>query len=112
MSGPDGEHPPGLFAYMALLVDYYIFPGKFCFINHPSHQIWREHWSDAADVGGERQCTMNAFNTAPEEWDKARHIDYIYYRNIAAPVRFSVNQTLYDGRCASDHFVVWADFNL
>ena len=55
---------------------------------------------------------MNAFNTAPEEWDKARHIDYIYYRDIAAPVRFSVNQTLYDGRCASDHFVVWADFNL
>lgn len=33
MSSPDGEHPPGLFAYMALLVDYYIFPGKFCFIS-------------------------------------------------------------------------------
>ena len=80
--------------------------------DHPSHQIWREHWSDAAEVGGERQCTMNAFNTAPEEWEKTRHIDYIYYRNIAAPVRFSVNQTLYDGRCASDHFPVWADFNL
>ena len=82
---------------MALLVDYYIFPGKFCFINHhgilnkeenlkyahvlvdmemkynpvgypsflvgdfnawadhPSHQIWREHWSDAADVGAEHR---------------------------------------------------------
>ena len=34
MSSPDGEHPPGLFAYMALFVDYYIFPGKFCCINH------------------------------------------------------------------------------
>lgn len=34
MSSSDGEHPPGLFAYMALFVDYYIFPGKFCFINH------------------------------------------------------------------------------
>ena len=34
MSSPDGEHPPGLFSYVALFVDYYIFPGKFCFINH------------------------------------------------------------------------------
>lgn len=34
MSSPDGEHPPGLFAYMALSIDYYIFPGKFCSINH------------------------------------------------------------------------------
>lgn len=21
--------------------------------DHPSHQIWREHWSDAAEVGAE-----------------------------------------------------------
>ena len=55
---------------------------------------------------------MNAFKPEPEKWDKARHIDYIYYRNIDAPIRFSVNQKLYDGRCASDHFPVRADFNL
>lgn len=23
--------------------------------DHPSHQIWREHWSDAADVGAEHR---------------------------------------------------------
>ena len=79
---------------------------------HPSHQVWRTHWHDSAETAGERQCTMNSFCPYPAKWDKARHIDFIYYRNIAAPTGFMVNQTLYDGRCASDHFPVWADFSL
>lgn len=81
-------------------------------VNHPSHKIWREHWQDSADLFGERKCTMNAFSPDPESWDPIRHIDFIYYRNIEAPVRYEVNQTLYEGRCASDHFPVWADFLL
>lgn len=79
-------------------------------VAHPSHQVWREHWNDSADLFGERQCTMNSFNTDPGAWEKIRHIDFIYYRNIEAPVNYMVNQTLYDGRCASDHFPIYADF--
>jgi len=79
-------------------------------VEHPSHQIWREHWNDSAEIAGERQCTMNAFSPDPASWDTERHIDFIYYRNIDAPVQYVVNQQLYDGRCASDHFPVWADF--
>jgi len=81
-------------------------------VDNPSHKIWREHWNDSADLFGERQCTMNAFSPDPAEWMKERHIDFIYYRNIDAPVQYMVNQQLYDGRCASDHFPVWADFVL
>lgn len=81
-------------------------------VDHPSHKIWREHWNDSADLFGDRQCTMNAFNPDPASWEPVRHIDFIYYRNTDAPVRFEINQTLYDGRCASDHFPVWADFIL
>lgn len=81
-------------------------------VPHPSHQIWREYWNDSADNFGERQCTMNAFNPDPQTWDKAKHIDFVYYRNIEGPVKYVVNQQLYDGRCASDHFPVWADFRL
>ena len=81
-------------------------------VDHPSHLQWRAHWSDSADTAGERQCTFSSFNPNPASWDKGRHIDFIYYRNVGAPFDYKVNQTLYDGRCASDHFPIWADFKL
>lgn len=80
--------------------------------DHPSHKLWRAYWSDAADIALPRQCTMNAFDPNPDNWQKARHIDYIYHRNAGTPLWYTVNQKLYDGRCASDHFPVWADFKL
>ena len=78
--------------------------------DHPASVYYREYWSDASAIYGEEHCTMNSFITDASKWDPAKRIDYVYYRNIAAPVEYKCNQTLYDGRCASDHFPIWADF--
>ncbi len=41
------SHPAGYPSFLA---------GNFnAWAGHPSHQIWREHWSDAAEVGAEHQ---------------------------------------------------------
>lgn len=81
-------------------------------VESPSHGVWRQHWNDSADGFGERKCTFNGFNPDPKSWDPAKHIDFVYYRNIDAPSAYMVNMTLYEGRCASDHFPIWADFTL
>lgn len=78
---------------------------------HPSHKVYREYWKDCTDLLPERPATFNGFNSNPLEWNKAVYIDYIYYRNIGTPVKYTVNQTLYDVLCASDHFPIWADFS-
>lgn len=80
--------------------------------DHPSHQIFRRRWQDAADLAPVRTNTFNGFKTDSTQWEAVKHIDYIYYRNVDAPIRYVCNQTLYDGFCASDHFPVWADFEL
>ncbi len=80
--------------------------------NHPSHQIYRQYWKDAADMVSEKPVTFNGFKSKSTEWNPEAHIDYIYYRNIPAPLNYQCNQTLYDGFCASDHFPVFADFIL
>lgn len=80
--------------------------------DHPASVIYREYWKDSADTWPEQWCTMNSFKTDPAQWPADKRIDYVYYRNIADPSEYRCNQTLYDGRCASDHFPVWADFKL
>lgn len=79
---------------------------------HPSHRIFREHWSDSADMLPGRLCTYNAFRTDSTAWDQGRQIDFIYYRNISDPAVYECNQKLYGGLCASDHFPILADFKL
>lgn len=74
--------------------------------------IYREYWKDSADICEEKFCTMNSFVTDPAQWPVEKRIDYVYYRNTDTPSEYKCNQTLYDGRCASDHFPIWADFLL
>lgn len=74
--------------------------------------IFREYWQDSAYIIPTRYCTMNSFITDPSKWPAEKRIDYVYYRNTSDPEAYHCNQTLYDGRCASDHFPVWADFIL
>lgn len=81
--------------------------------NHPSHEVFRQWWSDCWDAFPDQKgASFNSFKTDPTQWKESSRIDYIYYRNVSAPVRFQCNRSLYDGFLASDHFPIWADFEL
>lgn len=81
-------------------------------VDHPSHEVYRAHWKDAADIAGKRVATFNGFKSDNAEWDSEAHIDFIYYRNCRKPKRYMCNQALIDGKFASDHFPIWADFKI
>lgn len=80
--------------------------------NHPSHELYRSYWKDAADIASDRGPTFNGFKSDTAEWNLEAHIDFIYYRNIGDPVEYKCNRDLIDGFYASDHFPIWADFKL
>ena len=78
----------------------------------PTHEMmkvicgyWNDSYVDAASKNG----ISNTFNsyTSP---NGVRRIDYVLYRNVAAPSLYCCDNTLYNGLYASDHFPVYADF--
>lgn len=69
------------------------------------------YWKDSYVEAGTRNGIANTFNsyTSP---NGVRRIDYVLYRNAAAPSLYCCDNTLYNGLYASDHFPVYADFTI
>ena len=79
---------------------------------------YRTWWTDsfhAFDASPElRKGPVGTFNSWKNvEPEPARRIDFIYYRGKGVtPLRYTCDNTLYDGHFPSDHFPVYVDFKI
>lgn len=79
--------------------------------------IYRKWWTDsyhAFDATPEQRTgPEGTFNGWHLDREPDRRIDFIYYRGTGVtPLRYTCNDTRYDGLFASDHFPIWVDFEI
>lgn len=75
---------------------------------------FKTYWSDTYLVidSSKRTGCVNTYNGYSNTNGKYR-IDYVYFRGSGVtPTAYCCNNTLYGGLYASDHFPVWADFDV
>lgn len=79
--------------------------------NHEMMKTICGYWSDSYVDAESRKGIANTFNSYNSP-NGVRRIDYVLYRNVAAPSLYCCDNTLYNGQYASDHFPVYADFTI
>lgn len=79
-------------------------------------QILRTHWSDSFLVLPQelKEGSVGTLNSADvnRDMDKARRIDYVYFRNTDAPLKYGCFNNKYDGFWPSDHCAVYVEIKL
>lgn len=86
---------------------------------HDASAVYRTHWTDAYHAFDARpelrtgpEVTFNGWklDEVPSHYSR---IDFIYYRGKnVTPLRYVCNNARYGGLFASDHFPVYADFDI
>lgn len=77
-------------------------------------KTYKNHWFDSFEKAAKSNASnaVGTYNGFSASFGKSR-IDYVFFRGAGVTVNeFYINNSLYDGKFASDHFPVWADVTI
>lgn len=81
-------------------------------VDYPAVTTYLTHWKDSYSAAAKRTGGTFTYNGFGSSGTKYR-IDYVFYKGSGITINeFCINNALYDGKYASDHFPIYADLTI